>query len=163
MIMANVELVKAEIGEAKLIHRLKYEAFLPVYEKYRDKETNPVKESINKVIRQLSSEGSDYYLIRSGADVVGAVRAVYDGVIDGKRTYRISPLFILPDCQDRGLGFAAVQTLFSLYPDAEVWRLSTIKQEVRNCHLYEKCGFVISRPEEIVNEHMTIVFYQKDC
>lgn len=161
--MAKVDLIRAAIGDAELIHRMKYEAFLPIFEKYRDEETSPVKESIEKVIRQLSSEGSDYYLIRSGSETVGAVRAAFDGLIDGKRTYRISPLFVLPSCQNRGLGFAAVQALFALYPDADVWRLSTIKQEARNCHLYEKCGFVISRPEEIVNERMTIVFYQKEC
>ena len=161
--MANVELIRAGIADAERIHRMKYEAFLPIYERYRDEETNPVKESIEKVIRQLNTAGSDYYLIRDGSGVVGAVRAAFDGMIDGKRTYRISPLFILPSCQDRGLGFAAVQALFALYPDADVWRLSTIKQEARNCHLYEKCGFVISRPEEIINERMTIVFYQKDC
>jgi len=161
--MAKIELIKADLRDAGLIHQMKHEAFLPIYESYHDEETNPVNESIEKVVRQLSSGNSDYYLIKSGTDTVGAVRVVFDGMIDEKRTYRISPLFIVPGCQNLGFGFAAIQELFALYPDANVWRLSTIKQEAGNCHLYEKCGFIISRPEETVNECMTLVYYQKEC
>ena len=89
------------------------------------------------------------------------MRVVFDGVEDGRRMYRVSPLFILPEHQNRGVGYAAMMAVLDLYPQADVWRLSTIKQERRNCRLYEKCGFAISRPEEPVNELMTIVYYQR--
>ena len=90
------------------------------------------------------------------------MRIVYDGAKNGRNMYRISPLFILPGHQNRGFGYAAMVALFGIYPQADVWRLSTIKQEKGNCHLYEKCGFVISAPEKVVNECMTLVFYQKE-
>ena len=72
-----------------------------------------------------------------------------------------APLFVLPEFQNRGIGQAVMQAIFDQYSQADVWRLSTIKQEKRNCHLYENCGFRISRPDEVVNERMTIVFYEK--
>lgn len=49
----DVRLVLAMEKDAELIHQMKYEAFLPLYEKYQDDETNPVKEGIEKVINQL--------------------------------------------------------------------------------------------------------------
>lgn len=49
----------------------------------------------------------------------------------------------------------------AVYPNTTIWKLATIKQETRNCHLYEKCGFVRTGAEHIVNEYMTLVEYEK--
>lgn len=70
----DVRLVLAMEKDAELIHQMKYEAFLPLYEKYQDDETNPVKEGIEKVINQLQEERTDYYLIQNQGENVGAVR-----------------------------------------------------------------------------------------
>ena len=43
------------------------------------------------------------------------------------------------------------------------WRLDTIKQEERICYLYEKCGFVKTGDETVVNENMTLIDYVKNC
>ena len=159
--MADIELSKAELKDAELIHSMKYKSFVPLYNRYHDDATSPVSESIDKVIRHLKSENSDYWLIQHDGSNVGAVRIVFDGMEEGKRFYRVSPLFILPEHQNRGIGYAAMMAVFSKYPQADVWRLATIKQEKGNCHLYEKCGFSINSPEKAVNELMTLVFYQK--
>ncbi|MBQ3163690.1 MAG: hypothetical protein IJC02_04005 [Lachnospiraceae bacterium] len=57
----DVTLRLATQKDAELIHQMKYEAFLPLYEKYQDDETSPAKEGIEKVIRQLQEERTDYY------------------------------------------------------------------------------------------------------
>ena len=57
----DVTLRLATQEDAELIHQMKYEAFLPLYEKYQDDETSPAKEGIEKVIRQLQEERTDYY------------------------------------------------------------------------------------------------------
>lgn len=159
--MAEIELVRAELKDAELIHAMKYESFLPLYHRYHDDATSPVSEPIDKVIRHLKSENCDYWLIRHEGENVGAVRIVSDGVEDGKHMYRVSPLFILPQHQNRGIGYAAMTAVFAKYPQDAVWCLATIKQEKGNCHLYEKCGFAINSPEKVINEFMTLVFYQK--
>lgn len=161
----EVNLVLARAEDAELIHRMKYEAFLPIYEKYHDEETSPVNEKIEKVIWQLTHEGAEYYLIQAGQEYVGAVR-VRHSAIQTDAGYEqgveyISPIFILPEHQNKGLGQAVIHKVFALYPDTAVWRLDTIKQETRNCHLYEKCGFVRVGEEHIVNERMTLVDYEK--
>lgn len=159
--IGDIQLLLAKPDDAELIHSMKYRSFLPLYQRYRDEETNPVKESINKVVGQLESDATDYYIIFRESMPVGAVRVVNDGIDNGEQIYRISPLFILPEYQNQGIGYRVLQMLFPKYPNADKWHLSTIKQESGNCHLYEKCGFVLVGDEVIINDKMTIVYYEK--
>jgi hypothetical protein len=41
-------------------------------------------------------------------------------------------------------------------------KLDTILQEKDNCYLYEKLGYRQTSKTEIINDKMTIVFYEKD-
>ncbi len=157
MITEEIQLVLAGEQDAEVIHQMKYEAFLPLYEKYQDDETSPVKETQEKVLLKIRREGSDYYLIRYRGDNAGAVRVVETA----KDVFYISPVFILPRYQNRGICSAVIQMLFQKYPQAVVWRLDTILQEAGNCHLYEKCGFVRVGKEKPVNERMTLIDYEK--
>lgn len=44
-----IELKLVTEEEAESLHRLQVEAFMPLYEKYRDDDTSPAKESIERV------------------------------------------------------------------------------------------------------------------
>lgn len=159
----EVTLVLATENDAELIHRLKNEAFLPLYNKYHDDETSPVTEKIERDIWRIQRAGSDYYIIQLNGESIGGVR-VADCV--GNREFEegvfyISPLFIIPRFQNRGLGFRVIQKVFEMYSYAKVWRLDTILQEKANCHLYEKCGFLRVGEEKVINEFMTLIDYEK--
>ena len=41
------------------------------------------------------------------------------------------------------------------------WELDTILQEAGNCHLYEKMGYRQTGKTTVINDKMTLVFYQK--
>ena len=153
----EIQLVLAAEQDAEVLHEMKYEAFLPLYEKYHDDETSPVKETREKLFMKMRQEGSDYYLIKYREENAGGVRVVEreEGI------FYISPVFILPQYQNRGICSAVIQMLFHQYPQAVTWRLDTILQESGNCHLYEKCGFVRTGKEKPVNERMTLVDYEK--
>ena len=75
----------------------------------------------------------------------------------------ISPIFIIPKFQNKGIASKVIGQLFDIYSGTIEWRLDTIKQEERNCYLYEKCGFVRTKDEIVVNENMTLVNYVKSC
>ena len=75
----------------------------------------------------------------------------------------ISPIFIIPKFQNKGIASKVIEQLFGIYPNTIEWRLDTIKQETGNCHLYEKCGFVRVGEDIVVNEKMTLVGYVKNC
>jgi len=109
----NITLTLATEQDAELIHLMKYEAFLPLYEIYRDDETSPVKEPLEKIIAILEQKASEYYIIKTGNLPAGAIR-----VCHRKRDYEppegevpayISPLFILPRFQNRGIAQTAVK------------------------------------------------------
>lgn len=159
--MKDILLILAKAGDEKIIHSMKYSSFLPLYNLYKDDETSPVKESIDKIITQLKSDNTDYYIITTNSKPIGAIRIVDDGFENNKHFYRISPLFIIPEYQNYGIGYSTIKMIFDMYKSADIWRLSTIKQEKGNCHLYEKCGFKLVGKEKIVNDKMTIVYYEK--
>ncbi len=48
-----------------------------------------------------------------------------------------------------------------MHPEVERWFLDTIQEEAGNCHLYEKIGYKKSGRTEVINERMTLVFYEK--
>ena len=83
---------------------------------------------------------------------------------NGRNVKWISPIFVIPQFQNKGIASAVIEQLFEMYSsDTIEWRLDTIKQEEKNCYLYEKCGFVRVDNETVINEKMTLVEYTKIC
>ncbi|MBQ8967984.1 GNAT family N-acetyltransferase [Ruminococcus sp.] len=156
--MNNISLVKCTCEDAELLHKLQREAFMPLYDRYRDDETSPALESIEAVTRKIAD--SEFYFICDGDVPIGGVRVRLFRNAD-ENIYNISPIFILPDRCDKGLGTAVMEKLFAMYADADKWSLATIKQDERNCHFYEKLGFVPTGSSTVINERMTIVGYEK--
>ncbi|WP_295154349.1 GNAT family N-acetyltransferase [uncultured Ruminococcus sp.] len=153
--MAVLRLKKAVPEDAAYITAMQYVAFTPLYEKYHDA-ISPVFETVENVAEKIAD--SDYYIVCCGEEQVGAVRVAEGSERD---YYRISPIFILPDHQNKCLGTKVMEMTFAEYPNALGWSLATIKEEKRNCHFYEKLGFVPTGEEKRVNENMTLVFYEK--
>ncbi len=153
----EVKLILAKEEDAQMIHDIKYKAFMPLYEKYQDHDTNPAMELIDKTIWLLRDINTDYFMISWKDVVVGAVRISLRN--DGIK--KISPIFILPDYQNYGLGTIVFELLFERYDDTLVWMLDTIEQEKGNCHFYEKLGFRRTEEKIEINSKMTIIFYEK--
>lgn len=158
----SMDLVLAAAEDAELLHKLQTEAFMLLYEKYRDDETSPAKESLEKITRKITEPNSDFYIICLEGEAVGGVRIRHDQrkTMDGRMSW-ISPIFVIPSYHNKGIATKAIQRVFELYPETHSWRLETIKQEAGNCHLYEKCGFVRAGEEHVVNEKMTLITYEK--
>lgn len=160
-LVLNVKLEEAREDELHEVHRLQIESFMPLYEVYRD-EGSPATQTIEKIRSMACDYRKWYFIVYYGARV-GAINVGWkdtDG--DGELDYHISPLFVIPKFQNRGIGCVAINKLFELYPEAKVWRLSTILQEQRNRHVYEKCGFVREEGEKIVNDKLTLIDYKLD-
>lgn len=152
----NVVLRRAAEQDAPVLWDMQKRAFAPLLEKYGDYSTNPACESLEKVVSRLRQSYSDYYLIEADGVSVGGVRVVRRR--EGK--CNISPLFILPQWQRRGMAQAAIGLLEKIYPDVQ-WELNTILEEAGNCRLYEKMGYRKTGETEKVNERMTLVYYRK--
>ena len=154
----DVTLVRIGEAEATRLWHMQTEAFLGLYEKYRDTETSPAAEPIERVAARLRQPFTYYYFIQTGQQVVGAIRVVDRN--DPQRPKRISPIFVMPPFRNRGIAQRAIQEAERIH-GSENWELDTILQETGNCHLYEKMGYRPTGETRTVNDEMTLVFYRK--
>lgn len=154
----NITLRKAGVEDVELLHKMQVEAFQELLDRYQDYDTNPAGETADKVLLRLEQEFTYFYFICLNDRKVGAIR-----VVDKKETgrnKRISPLFVLPEFQERGIAQEAVRLCEELH-GSKNWELSTILQEEKNCYLYEKMGYRKTGETKAINEKLTLVFYEK--
>ncbi len=145
---------KAEIYDCKEIQQMQISAFAELLRKYRDIDTNPACESLDKIKSKMKS--STYYFILNNSVKVGVIR-----IIQNQNSCRISPIFILPEFQNRGYAQEALIYAEKLYPKIKYWSLDTIKQEQKLYYLYSKSGYNPTGKEYNIKDDMTIVFFEK--
>ncbi len=153
----EVELTLATKRDAEVIHNLKREAFMPLYEKYHDDETNPAMEHLEETKRVLRQEYNQYWIIKYREENIGAIRICSEE----RGIYTVGPLFVVPEFQGKGIGTKAMELLFEIYEDAHLWKLELIVQEKAQRHLYGKLGFERAGYEFPINELMTVRGYEK--
>lgn len=156
----KVVLEEVRPNEIEQMYDLQIRSFMPLYEKYHD-EGSPAIEPIDRVKARAEIPTRKYYFIVKDGARVGAINIRSKPSLNDDTILYISPLFIAPEYQNQGIGYAAIQKAFAMHPEAKEWRLDTILQEKGNCHLYEKCGFVRTGEEQVVNESMTLINYVK--
>lgn len=154
--MQMLEIVKITPEKAEVVWRIQQAAFGPLLEKYQDYDLSPAMESVERVRAKMEFPGMDTYLFLLDGVPVGSVRTI---ARDGVR--KISALCVLPEHQGKGVAQAVMRRLEEIYSEKK-WFLDTIKQEAGNCHLYEKMGYRRVGGEEIVNERITLVAYEKN-
>ena len=151
-----ISLRKATFEDCSLLHSIQVKSFIGLLQKYQDFESSPAAESLDKIQQRFRQPYTDYYLIRSGDQMVGMLRVCNFGL-----NCRLSPICILPEFQGRGLAQESVHVMEKLYPEAITWQLDTIAQEEKLCYLYEKLGYRKTGKIEHVKEGMDLVFYEK--
>lgn len=158
VIFMKVELVRATIKDAEKLHAMQVESFQELLDKYQDFDTSPASEGMEKVAERLKQDFTYYYFICIGTQKAGAIRIV-DKKEPGKNK-RISPIFILPKFRGQGIAQEAILLCEGIHGRTG-WELDTILQEPKNCHLYEKMGYQKTGKAKIINEKLTLVFYEK--
>jgi len=154
----NIKLVKATPVDAKAIYDIQVKAFTPLLEKYKDYDTNPANESIDRVLSRINHPRGGFYKIIAENQLAGAIRVYWKDDVH----YWISPMFISPEFQGRGIAQRVLSLIENLFPQAASWELATILEEERNCYLYEKAGFVKTGVSKKINENATLIFYKKE-
>lgn len=154
----RVCLVRANRNDAEEIWRIQREAFAELLERYQDMDTNPGNEPLEKIIMRMGQPFTHYYFIQAEQATVGVIRVIDSGV--GGQNKRISPLMILPEYRGQGIAQEAIRQAEQLHGGSG-WELDTILQEKGNCHLYEKMGYHTTGKTEVINERLTLVFYEK--
>jgi len=153
----SIQLRKASIEDCPLIHRMQVESFSALLEKYHDMDTNPGAEPLSRVVERMEQPFTDYYFIGLNDVKIGVIRVVRRS----EDVCRIAPIFVLPDFQGKGYAQQAMLAAEQLYPKATLWQLSTIAQEEKLCHFYEKLGYHRTGESEQIQPLMDIVGFEK--
>lgn len=155
----DIKLIVAEFKDLNTILQMQKEAFAELYEKYQDTETSPATENYEDILFRFNQPETTYYFITADNIKVGVIRVV--DFKDGITRKRISPIFIMPEYRNKGYAQQAIKEAARIHGKHH-WKLDTILQEKGNCYLYEKLGYHKTGKTEIINDKMTIVFYEKD-
>ena len=152
-----IHLSRASVSDAEQLWKMQIESFSALLEKYQDFETSPANEPLEKVEMRLQQAFTFFYFIQHDHEMVGAIRVV-DGK-DGTRK-RISPIFVLPAYRNLGIAAQAICEAERLH-GAENWALDTILQEFGLCRFYENLGYRDTGKRTVINDKMTLIFYEK--
>lgn len=155
----KITLQLATETDAQAIHDLQIEAFTPLVEKYRDYNTSPATEPLEKTVRRLNNPDSRYFKILADGELAGAVHVIRKEI---EGSLWISPIFIAPNFQGLGIAQQAIGIAEQKFPDDRIWELSTLAEETGNCHLYEKLGYKRMDRIDKINERTTLVYYKKE-
>lgn len=152
-----ISLYKAELQDVEILYELQVQAFMPLLEKYQDYETSPANETLDRTITRIYQLFTDYYIIKSLEVAVGGIRIVKMA----NKTYRVNPIFILPEHKGKGIAQKVFAMIEQIYDDAKSWEAEIILQEEGTCHLFEKLGYKRTGKTKTINDIMTIVHYEK--
>ncbi|EJS68973.1 N-acetyltransferase [Bacillus cereus] len=155
----EITLEKATEIDAEVIFQMQIESFSPLLNKYKDYETSPASESIEKTISRINNTDGGYYKIIVDLDLVGAICISHK---EEKSRFWISPMFILPNYQGRGIAQKILILIEKMFPEAKIWELATILEEQRNCFLYEKMGYKRIEIIKKLNDKTTLIYYKKE-
>ena len=153
-----LEIKEFETADIDAVFEVQQAAYLPLFQKYQDTETNPYMESKEKVLQKYTREGTLGYVLWMDEEVVGAVRI---NLFPEYHSGRVSALCVHPKYQGKGIAQQALKRIEEIHCDVQKWFLDTILQEKGNCHLYEKLGYQQTGRTEKINDQMTLVFYEK--
>ncbi|MHA7105380.1 GNAT family N-acetyltransferase [Bacillus sp. C-3-6] len=146
----DIILEKATETDAEVIFQMQIGPFSPLLHKYKDYETNPANETIEKTICRINHVDGGFYKIIVAMNLVGAI------CISSKETpskFWISPMFIHPSYQGKGIA----QKVLTLIEE-----IATILEEEKNCFLYEKMGYKRTEVIKKLNDETTLIYYKKE-
>ena len=154
----KIDLIRASLKNTKEIWEMQVKSFKNFLDKYQDFETNPANEPISNVEMRLKQNFTFFYFIFVDNKKVGAIRVV--DYKEKSRNKKISPIFVLPEYRNKGIAQSAIKICEEIHGNTN-WELSTILQEKGNCYLYEKLGYHLTGKIQVINDKLTLIFYEK--
>lgn len=156
IIDSNISIVLATVGDKEELLELQKTIFKPLLLKYQDRDFSPATQSMERFERRFHI--GDYYKIFYIDNLVGSI-FVFE---KSPGIMKLHIMNILEEYQNKGIAQEVMKRIETLYPQAERWELETILTEKRNCHLYEKMGYITTEETRQINDKLTLIDYVKD-
>ena len=153
-----ITFIEAKKDDVYKVISIQTQCFIEFLDRYHDDTINPTNESAASIKRYIEDPNSVIYFIQNNSTEIGIIKLVRkkDDI------YKIDDFGILPEFRDQHLGTNVMIDLQKRYAFVHTWLLSTILEEERNIHFYEKLGFkrILDADPIKINDQMTIVDYQ---
>lgn len=149
----DIKLKRIKKSELKSAWLMQKRGFLDVFLKYFDR-LSPVLKTYQKFC--AASDHVDMYWIIFKNRIAGEI-----WICTKENIAYLANIFVLKPYRNQGVAQQTILKVEGLYPDYDIWRLDTIKQEKKNCRLYEKLGYLPTGEEHKINRRMTIINYEK--
>lgn len=153
-----INLVSISEYDLPLIQRIQKEAFKALYEKYQDRGTSPYTQSMATIKEKFYTKENYYFFLVKENETIGFVRVVVD---NEKQIGKIAPIVIRPVFENNGYGSDCLLAIESYFCEIKIWKLSTIYQEAKLIHFYEKNGYRQLNIVENINEKMDLAYFIK--
>ncbi len=124
-----VRLQPARAEDAVRLTEMQARAFMPQVLLRGGFETSPAAETPDRMLERITSAKSHSFIIVADDMYAGMIRIkeLNDGAC------KISPIFVLPEFQNQGIGQKAMSLAEELFPSARLWTLFCVREEKKTC------------------------------
>ena len=144
--------IRAVVDDAGELIELQNQAFKDDYLKYGH---CPSYDEPIDIMRKHISTWISYIITVDGENAGDIIIRKREG-----SSYYIRVLSIIPRFQNMHVGKKAIDFLEHTHTEGIAWELITPKDNARNCHFYESCGFV-KTGEKKEDDKLTLNIYRK--
>ena len=109
----EIALEKATENDAAVLFQMQIDSFSPLLNKYKDYETNPANETIEKTILRINNPSNNFYKMIIDSNLVGAI-CISQKELPYK--FWISPMFIHPIYQGKGIAQKVLILIEKMFP-----------------------------------------------
>jgi RimJ/RimL family protein N-acetyltransferase len=154
----TITIEKATANDAEAIHAMQVKSFLPLLDKYKDTDTNPACELIDKTLHRIERPSRGFYKILRDGTLVGGIAIKQ---IDPKIIF-LGPIFVDPIFQNQKIAQKALSLIEDVFSEIDFFELATFAQEEGNVHLYEKVGYVATGEHKKISDSLEVIFFRKN-
>jgi len=150
--MIEYKIMKAEKADATKILRVQYAAYQSEAALYNDYSIQPLMQTVE----QITDEICDGVVLKAVNDgrIIGSVRAR-----EKENTIYIGKLIVLPEYQNLGIGKSLLRAIEDAFRGKR-YELFTGEKSEKNIILYEKCGYIRLKKEE-VDQGLVHIYLEK--
>ena len=161
--MISVRKTLAE--DVKILWEIQTNAFMPLYERYKD-QGNPALRDETDISRRLGSEYFSCFTILLDGEIVGGLWYKVKGSCVGEETlgdgkYYLQRVFIAPDMQSKGIAQRAILESEAYFEDAKTFLVDFPEDLKKNRRCYEKAGYRDTGKRVYVQEGLVLACFEK--
>ncbi|MBR7136696.1 MAG: GNAT family N-acetyltransferase [Clostridia bacterium] len=151
-------------AEAETLAAIQKEAFLPLYERYRDG-GSPFLRGVEDVSGRLDSPYFRYFTIFENGGIVGGVlykckgKCPFGELEAGE--YYLQRVYVRPERQGRRVAQTAILLCEKEFPDAKKFSVDFPEELVKNRRCYEKAGFCDTGRRLEAEPGLVLAVYEK--